>query len=263
VPDRRYSQWSFSPDSNRLALLTANYGGKGKVGTPWEDTLGTKNLDAVPQDTVALRLIDPKTGATLRRIDGKFWPHRFAWSADSKRMVAAGMLPSGRAPTHELACFDTAVGKQHWTVSNEVQDRRVRDLSFSPDGKHVASMWRTMIAGDTPAEPLWVQILDADSGRKTVDFKMPRKRTTLSGDLPPLAWAPSGGRLFAAGQVFEAATGKLAFDLNNIRTIGAWDPTGKVLAAWVDQSDFRQPVIRLYLAQDGKLLGQIPLEGKK
>jgi hypothetical protein len=90
-----------------------------------------------------------------------------------------------------------------------------------------------------------------------------------------------------------AATGTLAFDVNKDRiadlnrqrekatdeqrtvlheqlnelhrTIAAWDPTGKVLATWIQQfpGSKERPVIRLCSAEDGKLLRQIPQEKKK
>jgi len=247
VPGRHYSQWAFSPDGSRLALLTADMTRRAvgeRADEPWDKEI--RRHEAAPH-AVTLRILDPQTGAVLRRLDGDFLPHRFAWSPDSKQIVTAGMPLSEFGRTRELTCFDAATGRRLWSRPDPSPDGKVYDLSYGPDGKRLAVMTFRPPNGDAGPQLL---LLKAESGKQIAETRF--ADVDFARPLP--AWSPVGGRVLIAGHVRDA-DGRRLFDLKETPTGAAWDPTGKVLAVWT-----RGTPVRLVSAEDGKQLRQLPEE---
>jgi hypothetical protein len=266
VPNRLYHQWAFSPDSRKFALLSADVA-KNKTSeradSPWDTLIGTDfRGPKAPNEAVALRLIDPETGATLRRLDGDFSPHGFAWSPDSRRLLVASMGMNERSPTRDLTCWDAVTGRRLWTREwLPTRHSKVLGMTCSPDGKHVAVTARLTIVGKGFDQvELWLHILETENGKRVLEKKLDRLvGRNRSGAAP--AWGPESNRVLAGSVVADAKTGKVLFDLFPDRGddlapafSAVWQPGGKLLAIWQDGNT----PVHLIFAETGKTVRQFP-----
>jgi WD40 repeat protein len=228
---------SFSPDGKLLA--TAGWPGQGDLNALrlWDAATGKERflltdpeLDAflavfAPAGNLlaavrreAVLLVDVTTGKEVRRLvtPGDSWARALAFSADGKRLAAAGA-------DKVLRLYDVATGKELRQFRGHTAE--VNSVALSADGKTLASGGTS---GDATAR-LW----DADTGNPLRPLHSPNRGGLVSA----VAFTPDGKSLLVAGDgeptLFAVATGKEIRQYKGHRNAvpaAAFSPDGKYLA---------------------------------
>jgi WD40 repeat protein len=274
VPGQRPSQWAFSPDGKQLAMISSVMlgGHTSRAVIPWDEDIHSLSFVCVPREAIALRLIDPETGAVLRRLDDSFTPHLFAWSPDSKRLMVASKPLAEGSRGQRLTCWEASTRQWPWFADATPPGSTALKMAYSPDGKYVALTTRRkgphQQAEDRAQEEAWLQVVDSRDGKLVLESKLGRpmswgKEIRLwPKDAPVPLWAPAGNRLLVGSRVWDVPSGKVVLDLLPKRTDAsespfnaAWAPDGKLLATWQDA-----PPVRVWSVEEGKQLRQLPEE---
>jgi WD40 repeat protein/serine/threonine protein kinase len=241
----------FSSDGMRLASISARYDEKQEKELPgevivWDSETGKQLLtwaDAGLGKTVAfspdgkriangsgneVKLRDSQTGQVLitaSALNGQTFA--VAFSPDGKRLVCVGgddPDASGRWPPGEIKILDSQTG--HEVLNLNGHTRRVRRVSFSPDGKRLASA----------SLDKTIRVWDAESGQALVNL------TGHAGEVYGVAFSPDGTRLASSSgdrsvKLWDAASGRelMAFNGHGAEYVNVvFSPDGKRLATLGD-----------------------------
>jgi WD40 repeat protein/tRNA A-37 threonylcarbamoyl transferase component Bud32 len=202
----------FSPDGERLAITSGNWGGRHGNRHP-EGEAAVWQVAARQE----ARTFEAHQRA-LRSVIGAM-----CFTPDGRRLVTAGMRDRGA-----VKMWDARTGEQVQDFGM-VHGGEVSGLCYSPDGKRLASSGRTVKVWDaaTSRESLTIDHIDPHGWLNGVCFS-PDGRLLATASGFPHFWSRDG-----AVKVWDAQTGKEALALkgrNGAATSVCFSPDGKLLA---------------------------------
>ena len=214
-PDLRGWEWYYNLALCHGDLLTSNVHGGGVVQVSW-----SPDGKYVAAGTFqGLTVFSPDTGEVVAKVDGDgSFRDGVHWRPDGERVAAV----SGGDDGSVIKVWDF---KQHRMHRNIEIDARVRDLSWSPDGKQIAS----------PGPEKRVVLWDAESGQPV------RKLAGHETDVLKVAWSPDGTRIAASGHepgtilIWHVETGEVVTKIESGRMILclAWSPDSAQVAGGI------------------------------
>ena len=156
--------------------------------------------------------------------------HALAWSSADSRLAAAGenknIVQIWNATTGA-----TLLTYQGHATNGQIAAQGVRSLSWSPNGKEIAS------ASQNGELRVW----DASAGTTLWTYHGPLFQSDAYTASDPVAWSPDGARiafanLFAGSQLFDASSGKALYShQSNESGLGvvclAWSPDNTKIIA--------------------------------
>ena len=187
--------------------------------SPDGTTIASSSLDET------IQLWNATTGETLlTHHSNSLSAQAFTWSPDGRFITSTDGLSS-----EHVTIWDASTGQpstQHTTYQEHTE--QVLTLSWSPDGKHIASA----------SDDATVQVWEASTGQRIATY-----RGHTSG-VKTLAWSPDGKRIASAAadktvQVWDAPNGGNIVvyyaHLNKINAL-AWSPGGTHIASASDDT---------------------------
>ncbi len=150
-------------------------------------------------------LFDPTSGATLAELRTQSAARRLAWSANGETLYVLG---SSSAERHLIAWFtnvevwNVATGERTQTIPLAVENRKTRDVAFSPDGKRLALVMTAEEGEKDLTIHGEVRVYDAVT-EKLVLREVLRDGIRDFGN--NISWQPTGNYLMTANRVWDAA----------------------------------------------------------
>jgi WD40 repeat protein len=202
---------------------------------------GQRLVSASMDGTV--RVWDPGLGAELRRLS----EHR--GGVVSLALSPDGMLLATGSSEGELKVWEVATWKARWAQALPAgQGRAVTALTFSPDGKTLASASRS----GAPGQPGQLRLWDAQTGQPRWGL------TGIEDGAQVVAFSPDG-KLLATDtgfnvRLWDAETGALQRELHHGEGVQAvaFSPDGKSLASGGNMGVIA-PTVKLWEVQSGAL----------